>query len=157
MTQPGAARLAVLKTYEVDADTRISLYLATFSGGAHILARLAFPFPHRVHTDQACYYQETNDREFHTEYNPRSGFQFMSALRSSLLKEVATIRYVQIHTKISVARIHAHDVSLTNLVGSPYTLQEVVSRYSMQSIALAQLQLVQQVSKVMPWPIVGTI
>jgi hypothetical protein len=43
-------------------NIRIELYLITLFDGHQILARIAFPFPHRVHTGDAFAHQEDGDR-----------------------------------------------------------------------------------------------
>ena len=45
-----------------NTDIRIKLYLITLFDGHQLLARIAFPFPHRVHTGDDFAHQEDDDR-----------------------------------------------------------------------------------------------
>jgi hypothetical protein len=47
---------------DTNTNIRIELYLITLFDGHQILARIAFPFPHRVHTGDAFAHQEDGDR-----------------------------------------------------------------------------------------------
>lgn len=47
---------------DMSTDIRTKLYLVTLSDGLEILARVAFPFPHRVRTGDALAFQEAYDR-----------------------------------------------------------------------------------------------
>ena len=40
----------------------VKLYLVTLSDGHDFLARISFPFPHRVRTGESFTYQEDHDR-----------------------------------------------------------------------------------------------
>ena len=48
--------------------------------------------------------------------------------------QVATIRHIRAHTQIPVARIYAYDNNLTNPIGSPYMLQEVVCKLNFMAL-----------------------
>ena len=115
----------------MSTDIRTKLYLVTLSDGLEILARVAFPFPHRVRTGDALAFQEAYDR---ARIPSRIQSEVVNCIASDFmpswlfLEQVATIRHIRTHTQIPVAKIYAYDSNLENPVGSPYMLQEVVSR-----------------------------
>ncbi|KAI0065704.1 hypothetical protein BV25DRAFT_1988809 [Artomyces pyxidatus] len=87
------------------------IYLVSLADGSQIVARLSFPFPHDQMTGAAFSSQTEVDR---------------ARIPYRLLVEVETIRYVALHTTVPVARIYAFDTKVSNPIGTPYMLQELL-------------------------------
>jgi hypothetical protein len=63
VTEGGANQVCLLPSAcDMNPDIRLKLYLVTLFDGQQILARIAFPFPHRVRTGDAFAHQEDYDR-----------------------------------------------------------------------------------------------
>ena len=110
----------------------MQIYLLTLGDGSNLLARLSFPYPHTVRTGEAFSHQEAEDcRRIPYRLQSEVGFSFRQLFQSSFkFHQVATIRYISENTNIPVNTVYAFDKDLDNAVGTPYTLQQLVSVYS---------------------------
>ena len=110
----------------------MQIYLLALSDGSNLLVRLSFPFLHAVGTREAFSYQEAEDCHC-IPYRLQSevGFSVRQLYQSSFkFHQVATIRYISENTNIPVNIVYAFDENLDNAVGTPYTLQQLVSVYA---------------------------